>query len=265
MLNKNNESLRFDAGDFAYGTWRILDDETPATVDELAKRLHNCLECGITTLDTAEIYGGYLVEEAVGRVLKSHPELREGFKVVTKAGIDVPSAEKRHATLPHYNATSQNLVHCAEKSLRLLGVDSIDLFLVHRPDWLTSPEDTAASLQKLLDEGKAKYVGVSNYSIHQFETLDLLLNGQLATNQVEFGPLEMTRSTMVLSINANKRRSGPWPGHRSEVEPCFAIKTVLRNGYGIRSWICLLNMVMLPSTRSSTHGSSRFRPDLLSF
>jgi len=219
MLNKNNESLRFDAGDFAYGTWRILDDETPATVDELAKRLHNCLECGITTLDTAEIYGGYLVEEAVGRVLKSHPELREGFKVVTKAGIDVPSAEKRHATLPHYNATSQNLVHCAERSLRLLGVDSIDLFLVHRPDWLTSPEDTAASLQKLLDEGKAKYVGVSNYSIHQFETLDLLLNGQLATNQVEFGPLEMTRSTMVLSINANKRTPPPRPPHPPHPPP----------------------------------------------
>jgi predicted oxidoreductase len=191
MLNTHKDSLRYDAGDFAYGTWRILDEKIPTTVEELAERLNSCLECGITTLDTAEIYGGYLVEESLGKVLKSHQELREGFKVVTKAGIDVPSDEKKHATLPHYNASSKNLVTCAEKSLQLLGVDAIDLFLIHRPDWLSSPEDTAAGLQQLLDEGKVKNVGVSNYSIHKFETLDQLMDGKLATNQVEFSPLEM--------------------------------------------------------------------------
>ena len=190
-MNTANNSLRYDAGDFAYGTWRILDEKIPATIEDLAARLHACLEQGITMLDTAEIYGGYLVEKAVGTVLKNHQELREGLRVVTKAGIDVPSAEKSQATLPHYNATSKNLIHCAEKSLQLLGVDAIDLFLVHRPDWLTSPEDTATGLQQLLDEGKVKNVGVSNYTIHHFETLDLLLGGQLATNQVEFSPLEM--------------------------------------------------------------------------
>lgn len=190
-MNANHDSLHFDAGDFAYGTWRILDDETPSTLNELSQRLHGCLDCGISTLDTAEIYGGYHVEAALGKVLKSHKALQDGFRFVTKAGIDVPSKEKAHVNLPHYNATGQNLLNCAEKSLRLLGVDSIDLFLVHRPDWLTHPEDTATGLQQLLDEGKVKAVGVSNYSIHQFETLNQLLDGQLATNQVEFGPLEM--------------------------------------------------------------------------
>lgn len=191
MIAPNNDSLRYDAGEFAYGTWRILDEETPFSDDDLARRLHSCLEHGITTLDTAEIYGGYLVEQAVGKVLKTHEELRAGFNVVTKAGIDVPSAAKEQATLPHYNATRKNLVHCAEKSLKLLHVDAIDLFLVHRPDWLTHPEDTAAGLRKLLDDGKVKNVGVSNYTNHQFETLDRLLDGKLATNQVEFSPFEM--------------------------------------------------------------------------
>ena len=190
-MNTINNSLRYDAGNFAYGTWRILDQKIPATIEDLAQRLHACLEQGVTTLDTAEIYGGYLVEKAVGKVLKSHQKLREGLKVVTKAGIDVPSAGKPHANLPQYNATGKNLIHCAEKSLRLLGIDAIDLFLVHRPDWLTDPEDTATGLQQLLDDGKVKNVGVSNYTIHQFETLDLLLGGQLATNQVEFSPLKM--------------------------------------------------------------------------
>ncbi len=191
MIASNNDSLRYDAGEFAYGTWRILDEEASFVEDDLVRRLYTCLEHGISTLDTAEIYGGYLVEQALGNVLKNHKELRAGFNVVTKAGIDVPSIEKEHATLPHYNAAGNNLVLCAEKSLTLLHVDVIDLFLVHRPDWLTHPEDTAAGLQQLLDEGKVKNVGVSNYTIHQFETLDGLLGGKLATNQVEFSPLEM--------------------------------------------------------------------------
>jgi len=189
--NNSNSSLRYDISDFAYGTWRILDEETPPSQDELTQRFHRCLDSGIDTIDTAEIYGSYRVEEAVGASLKSDDRLRSGFKVVTKAGIDVPSDEKNQARLPHYNATGENLVRCAEKSLRLLGVDAIDLFLVHRPDWLTHPEETARGLSQLLEDGKAKQVGVSNYTIHQFETLDQLLDGRLATNQVEFSPLCM--------------------------------------------------------------------------
>ncbi len=190
-MSDNSDKLRYDLGDFAYGTWRILDDENPPSDEALAERLRKCVECGIDVIDTAEIYGGYQVEEAVGNALKTDSELRDGFTFVTKAGIDVPSAEKAHASIPQYDATSGNLVHCAEKSLRLLGIESIDLFLVHRPDWLAHPEDTANGLQKLLDSGKVKNVGVSNYTIHQFETLDQLLDGRLATNQVEFSPLCM--------------------------------------------------------------------------
>lgn len=190
-MSENSDHLRYDLGDLAYGTWRILDGEQPLSCEELVRRFHKCLEGGIKTIDTAEIYGGYHVEEAVGNALKSDPELLNRFKIVTKAGINIPSREKSHASIPQYDASSKNLVHCAEKSLRLLGVDTIDLFLVHRPDWLTHPEDTAGGLQQLLDEGKVREVGVSNYTIYQFETLDQLMDGNLATNQVEFSPLCM--------------------------------------------------------------------------
>jgi len=190
-MTTHNDSLRYEIGDFAYGTWRILDQPQPLSSDELADRFRKCLELGIDTIDTAEIYGGYQVEETVGNALSSDPELRERLKIVTKAGINVPSKEKAHASIPQYDATADNIVYCVEKSLRLLGVEAIDLFLVHRPDWLTRPEDTADGLQRLLDEGKAKAVGVSNYTIYQFETLDQLMDGKLATNQVEFSPLCM--------------------------------------------------------------------------
>lgn len=181
----------FDAGDFAYGTWRILDDDIAPVAADLIDRFEVCLEVGIETIDTAEIYGPYRVEAELGEAIKLRPDLREKLKIVTKAGIDVPSDQKPHATVPQYNATAENLIGCAEKSLSLLQTDTIDLFLVHRPDWLTHPEDTAAGLTKLLDSGKVKHVGVSNYTIHQFETLDGLMDGKLVTNQVEFSPFHV--------------------------------------------------------------------------
>jgi len=185
------KSLPFDGGDFALGTWRFLDGPNPLGATELISLFNASLEAGIDVLDTAEIYGSYGVEAAIGAALAEEPQLKEQLLIVTKAGIDIPSEEKGHARLPHYNATSTNLVTCAEKSLKLLGVETLDLFLVHRPDWLTHPEDTAAGLKQLLDQGKAKAIGVSNYTIHQFETLNQLLGGKLATNQVEFSPLHM--------------------------------------------------------------------------
>lgn len=183
--------LRFDLGDIVYGTWRILDDEKEPSTAELAARLEACAESGIRYLDTAEIYGLYRVEEALGKVFGENPSLKDSLGIVTKGGIDVPSEEKSQARLPHYNATGDNLVACAEKSLKLLKVDVLDLFLVHRADVLTHPEDTAAGLQKLLDAGKIRQAGVSNYTIHQFAALDALMDGRLATNQVEYSPFHM--------------------------------------------------------------------------
>jgi len=190
MSEKSNQ-LRCQIPDIVYGTWRILDEEEKPSDSTLAERFRICLECGIDTIDTAEIYGLYSVEAAIGGALKADSELKEQLRIVTKGGIDVPSEEKSAARLPHYNATSGNLVACVEKSLRLMDVDVIDLFLVHRPDWLTPPEDTAAGLDRLLEQGKVKAVGVSNYTIDQFETLDQLMDGRLVTNQVEFSPMAM--------------------------------------------------------------------------
>jgi predicted oxidoreductase len=175
-----------------YGTWRLLDDEggVPSAA-EVVSRLETCLEVGITTLDTAEIYGLYAVEAAIGEAFKLQPGLREKFEVITKCGIDVPSGEKDFARVAHYNASTENLVACAEKSLRLLETDCLDVFLVHRPDWLTRAEDTAAGLNRLMRDGKIRHAGVSNYTVHQFAVLHPLVDGGLVTNQMEASLLSM--------------------------------------------------------------------------
>ena len=174
-----------ELSEVAFGTWRILDEDPSPSPKDIAERLEKCLELGITTIDTAEIYGSYQVEEAVGRGLAESGDFAEKFEIVTKCGIDVPSAEKSEARLPHYNATAENIVASTEKSLRLLGVETIDVLLVHRPDWLTPAEETARGLDQLITEGKIRYPGVSNYTPSQFELLSSCLDYPLVTNQVE--------------------------------------------------------------------------------
>lgn len=167
-----------------YGTWRLLD--TQLTAQEINRRLHICLDLGITTIDTAEIYGLYKVEELLGAALALSPGLRDKLEIVTKAGIYVPCPQHPERRTAHYNATGPRLSQSLEKSLRLLGTDHVELFLVHRPDWLTRADDTAAGLNQLLRSGKIRSAGVSNYSASQFDLLNTQMEQPLVTNQIEF-------------------------------------------------------------------------------
>jgi predicted oxidoreductase len=176
-----------------YGTWRILDDEdkTNCTPRALLNRFKACADLGITTLDTAEIYGTYHVEEAIGGALKLDPAFRNKIEIVTKCGIYIPCEFHPERKVAHYNLTAARIIKSTEKSLRLMGIDHIDLMLVHRPDWLTSADETAAGLNKLLKDGKIRSAGVSNYNVHQFELLNSRMDQPLVTNQVEFSLLHM--------------------------------------------------------------------------
>src|SRR3569832_402990 len=102
-----------------YGTWRLLD--TKPDPQEINRRLHTCVELGITTIDTAEIYGLYEVEKLLGTALALSPGLRDRLEIVTKAGIYVPCSYHPDRHTAHYNATGARLVKSLEKSLRLLG------------------------------------------------------------------------------------------------------------------------------------------------
>ncbi len=167
-----------------FGTWRLLDAKP--SLQEINRRLHACCDLGITTIDTAEIYGQYGVEQQLGAALALSPGLRDKLEIVTKAGIYVPCPHHPERRTAHYNATGPRLLKSLEKSLRLLGTDHVDLFLVHRPDWLTRADDTAAGLNELVRTGKIRAAGVSNYSVSQFDLLNSHMEQPLVTNQLEF-------------------------------------------------------------------------------
>jgi len=173
-----------------HGTWRILDDPS-ATSQDINRRLNECVALGMTTLDTAEIYGLYDVEAALGKAFALSPGLRDKMQIVTKAGIYVPCHYHPDRKTAFYNATSARLVKSLEKSLRFLGTDHVELMLVHRPDWLTPASDTAAGLNQLVRDGKIHHAGVSNYNVHQYQLLNGYMEKPLVTNQVEFHLLHM--------------------------------------------------------------------------
>lgn len=173
----------------SYGTWRIMDDG--ASVQDINRRLARCLELGITTLDTAEIYGLYEVEALLGKAFALSPGMRDRFEIVTKAGIYIPCSYHPERKVGFYNASGQRLSKSLEKSLRLMGTDRVELLLVHRPDWLTSADDTASGLNLLQRTGKIRSSGVSNFSASQFDLLNSRMEQPLVTNQVEMSLLHM--------------------------------------------------------------------------
>ncbi|MBB5515044.1 putative oxidoreductase [Rubricella aquisinus] len=161
-----------------YGCWRFAG----SSLRDAAAKVGAALDAGMTLFDTAPIYGfgaeGFGDAEArLGDVFAADPALRGQVTLVTKAGITPP--------MP-YDSRAAHLLDSCEASLRRLRTDVIDLFLIHRPDFLTHPAQVADGLTRLRAAGKVREVGVSNYTPAQARALQAHLDFPLAATQPEF-------------------------------------------------------------------------------
>ena len=184
----------------AWGAWRLADDPVLANNSVESTRavrqiIDTCLDHGITTVDHADIYGGYRCEEIFGRALQDAPELRDRLEVITKCGIRLLDEARPDVRVKHYDTTAEHITASVENSLANLSVDTIDVLLLHRPDPLKDPDDTAAALHQLRHAGKIRYAGVSNYTPSQFDLLQSRLDFALVTNQIEVNPLTLAPFT----------------------------------------------------------------------
>ncbi|WP_426343923.1 aldo/keto reductase [Pseudoduganella sp. R-32] len=169
------------------GMWRMTEwDMTP---QQRLSFIEQCIALGVTSFDHADIYGGYGVEGLFGEALALKPALREQIQIVSKCGIKLVSGRRPTHTIQHYDTSSAHIVASVENSLKELRTDYLDLLLIHRPDPLMDFDEVANTFQRLRSEGKVREFGVSNFSRHQFETLNKRV--PLATNQVEFSPLHL--------------------------------------------------------------------------
>jgi aryl-alcohol dehydrogenase-like predicted oxidoreductase len=129
--------------------------------------MHHALECGLNWIDTAAVYGLGHSEEVVGRLLRELPRERRPY-VFTKCGLrwntDDPMAE------PQRNLRPASIREEVEASLRRLGVERIDLYQFHWPDELGTPvEESWGEMLRLIDEGKVRWAGVSNFDVGLLE------------------------------------------------------------------------------------------------
>lgn len=167
------------------GYWRLMDWKFSAR--ELVSFIEAHLDLGITTVDHADIYGGYQCEAAFGEALRLAPHLRQRMEIVTKCGIATTAKEEN--TLGHYITSREHILRSAETSLKNLATDSLDLLLIHRPDPLMDADEVAEAFLALHQSGKVRHFGVSNFTPAQFMLLQSRLPFTLATNQVEISPV----------------------------------------------------------------------------
>ena len=167
------------------GYWRLMEWEMSS--QQLVSFIEQHLECGITTVDHADIYGGYLCEAEFGKALRLQPQLRERLELVTKCGI-ATTANPDHQ-LGHYITDAAHIIQSADNSLRHFNTDYLDLLLIHRPDPLMDADEVASAFLQLHQSGKVKHFGVSNFTPTQFSLLQSRLPFTLVTNQVEISPV----------------------------------------------------------------------------
>ncbi|MDR3050318.1 MAG: aldo/keto reductase [Oscillospiraceae bacterium] len=153
---------------------------------ELAAYLDACVDEGINTCDLAAVYSGGAAESVFGGALTLRPGLRERLTVITKYGI-----EGEGAGYHCYDTSREAIVRSAERSLRRMGTDHIDVLLMHRPDMLMDADEVAEALLSLRKAGKALCFGVSNFLPHQVELLASRLPFPLAVNEVPYNLFDM--------------------------------------------------------------------------
>jgi len=170
-----------------YGMWRLGDDKNTSP-DHVRAKIDASLDQGITSFDQADIYGGYEAEEILGNAL-SGSTLRNKMEIVTKCDIIAPVGRYADARVKYYDTSRAHILASVDHSLRLMGIDHIDLLLIHRPDPLMDHHETGAALDEVIASGKVRSIGVSNFRHYDWELLQSAMKNQLVTNQIELSVL----------------------------------------------------------------------------
>ncbi len=167
------------------GFWRLQ----PIIASELVSLIKFAIDLGLTSIDEADIYGGYKSQQYFGEALKKEPSLRSKIEIISKTGIVLSSSGLSKSGIGYYDTSEAHIMQSVEQTLTDLNTDYLDLLLIHRPDPLMNPETIDAAFQKLKKAGKVTNFGVSNFTASQFEMLQNNMETALITNQIEFSVL----------------------------------------------------------------------------
>ena len=128
----------------AVGTMNMMDWGLDAK--GLLRRVEEYLDLGLTTYDLADIYGGGECEKFFGEMLKLDPSIRNRTEIITKGCIVYDKPRRPYFVTESYNLSKEYLLSACEASLKRMGVDHVDLYLLHRPCPLMDPAEVAEAL-----------------------------------------------------------------------------------------------------------------------
>ena len=191
--NSNLELSAITYGAFAIGGTMWGGTEKKESIDSI----HASIDNGVTTIDTAPFYGFGLSEEMIGEAVKSQD--RSKVQLLTKFGLVWDGsnqgkgdfffdADDNGKKVPVYKYSSKNnVIKEVEESLKRLQTDYIDLLQIHWPDSTTPISETMEAAESLIQQGKIRAFGVSNYNAEQIKEAQKTI--QIASNQVAYSML----------------------------------------------------------------------------
>jgi predicted oxidoreductase len=173
----------------AYGCWRVAGTWDPAEVTPAGRAAGRrailaAFEAGYTLFDLADIYCAGEAERILGQALREVSGMRERILIVTKGGIRA-GGDPRPDSPPRYDFSASHILRACEASLERLGIETIDLYLLHRPDFLADPQEVAQAFSKLKADGKVRYFGVSNFRPSLVTALQAACPMPLVAHQIE--------------------------------------------------------------------------------
>ena len=180
-----------------YGCWRLAGtwDPNQVTSDKIAvgkQAILAAYDAGYTLFDHADIYCRGMAEKIFGEVLADNPAIRDNILIATKCGIRF--AGEPWSDSPHrYDFSAEHIIEACEGSLKRLRTDVIDIYQLHRPDYLCNPEEVAEAFNQLMRSGKVREFGVSNFRPSQVAMLQKFLSTPLVVHQVEISLAELSR------------------------------------------------------------------------
>jgi len=181
-------------GGWAAGGWMWGGAEK----NDAIRAIRSAYDLGVSSIDTAPIYGQGTSEEIVGEAIKNIP--RDKVQILTKygmrwdlvkGGFDFKSADNTGKQIDIYRyAGKESIIKECEDSLRRLGTDYIDLYQLHWPDPTTPIEETMETIALLIKQGKVRYAGVCNYNVNQMQEAQKYID--IVSNQVPYSMVERT-------------------------------------------------------------------------
>lgn len=196
----------------AMGCMRIAEVEKA----HLEKLIISAIEGGVTFFDHADFYGENMSEERFSEFTTRHPELRETIYIQSKCGI----------RKGYYDSSYEHIIHSANNSLKKMGIEYLDSFLIHRPDALVEVDEVARAFEELYTSGKVRNFGVSNHTPFQIEVLKQAVGQRLIFNQLQLGVLHT--GMIDQGINTNTRFDGAVDRDGSVLDYCKYNKIVIQ-------------------------------------